>query len=543
MWGSDLRISHSVSVPRATDRVRLSWRTVQGFWSLACLGLQLLDALGRREVFGHGSAEVLDRLANLGPDFEVGVVEAFLPGDPVASELLLRLRGPEEVGGEFRAPHVVEDLLKEMKKENITELKNVAYTYVSKFGQQSLEMFLNEINLIEQEQDKNQDGSGNYVNLMTLHSSKGLEFPVVFLVNLVAQRFPSTERKEQIPIPEELIKEVLPQGDFHLQEERRLFYVGMTRAKERLFLTAADYYGEGKREKKLSPFIFEALEDLKLNDSKLKKNNKNIDFSDNKRSEQVNLPINNKLLDINYLSYSQIETFKTCPMHYKLRYIYKIPTPTSASISFGISIHSTFNEFYRKVKDGAKPTEKLICEILKNNWIDDGFSSKEHERKFFEKGKVYLSGFLKESFNPKKLPILLEQKFTIPLDKTLKIGGTIDRIDQLKDGSLEIMDYKTGATIPTQKEVDNNLQLSFYALAATKILSKPFNRKPEEIKLSLYYLDSQEKITTTRTQKDLDKATQEIFKVRDEICKSDFKCSNHFFCQGKCEYSMFCKSE
>ena len=50
----------------------------------------------------------------------------------------------------------------------------------------------------------------------------------------------------------ELIKEVLPVGDYHLQEERRLFYVGMTRAKEQLFFTAADYYGEGKREKKLS---------------------------------------------------------------------------------------------------------------------------------------------------------------------------------------------------------------------------------------------------------------------------------------------------
>jgi DNA helicase-2/ATP-dependent DNA helicase PcrA len=381
------------------------------------------------------------------------------------------------------------------------------------------------------------------VNILTIHSSKGLEFPVVFLVNLVAQRFPSTERREQIPIPEELIKEVLSNGDFHLQEERRLFYVGMTRAKERLFLTAANYYGEGIREKKLSPFIFEALEDLKLNDSKLRKDNKNIDFSDNKKSEQINLPINNKLLDINYLSYSQIETFKTCPMHYKLRYIYKIPTPPSASISFGISIHSTFNEFYKKVKDGAKPTEKLIYEILKNNWIDEGFESKKHEHKFFEKGKVYLSGFLKESFNLKNLPILLEQKFVVPIDSTLKIGGTIDRVDQLKDGSLEIMDYKTGATIPTQKEVDNNLQLSFYALAATKILSKPFNRRPEEIKLSLYYLDSQEKITTTRTKKDLDKAIQEIFKIRDEICKSDFKCSNHFFCQGKCEYSMFCKAE
>lgn len=61
------------------------------------------------------------------------------------------------------------------------------------------------------------------VNILTVHSSKGLEFPVVFLVNLVNERFPSRERHEQIPTPEELIKEVLPKGDFHLQEERRLF--------------------------------------------------------------------------------------------------------------------------------------------------------------------------------------------------------------------------------------------------------------------------------------------------------------------------------
>ena len=89
----------------------------------------------------------------------------------------------------------------------------------------------------------------NAVNILTAHSSKGLEFPVVFLVNLVAQRFPTTERREQIPIPDALIKEVLPIGDYHLEEERRLFYVGMTRAKDLLYFTAADYYGEGKREK------------------------------------------------------------------------------------------------------------------------------------------------------------------------------------------------------------------------------------------------------------------------------------------------------
>ncbi|KKP64244.1 MAG: ATP-dependent DNA helicase PcrA, partial [candidate division WS6 bacterium GW2011_GWE1_34_7] len=72
----------------------------------------------------------------------------------------------------------------EYKKENIEELKNVASTYAIRYKEKSLDMFLQEINLIEQEQSKNQDGTGNYANLMTLHSSKGLEFDYVFIVGM-----------------------------------------------------------------------------------------------------------------------------------------------------------------------------------------------------------------------------------------------------------------------------------------------------------------------------------------------------------------------
>ncbi len=384
------------------------------------------------------------------------------------------------------------------------------------------------------------------VNILTAHSSKGLEFPVVFLVNLVAQRFPTTERREQIPIPDALIKEVLPIGDYHLEEERRLFYVGMTRAMDVLYLTAADYYGEGKREKRLSPFIFEALGEGAVASELSEVAHKQLTFLDYAVPKIPKTKFQIPKLHIDYLSFSQIETFKTCPLHYKLKYILKVPTPPSAAQSFGSSLHAAIRDFYLSVKAGEKPTEKLIYGLLEKSWVKEGFFGKAHEKKFFEKGKLYLSGFLKQGFNPKSLLVIMEEPFTIPLNdkkgKGLRIGGKIDRVDVLPDGTIEIIDYKTGATIPSQAEVDNNLQLSFYALAATNIPNKPFGKKPEQVKLSLYFLDQQEKLSTNRSTDELKKAIQEIFTAREEIEKSDFRCSGHIFCQNKCEYSLLCRA-
>ncbi|MDP3918184.1 MAG: PD-(D/E)XK nuclease family protein, partial [Candidatus Woesebacteria bacterium] len=374
----------------------------------------------------------------------------------------------------------------------------------------------------------------NAVNILTVHSSKGLEFPVVFLVNLVSERFPSRERHEQIPIPDKLIKELLPKGDFHLQEERRLFYVGMTRAKERLYFSAANYYGDGKRAKKISSFVTECLSE-NLNHKILPLsgllNSKKITNPNYQNPKQKQSTINNQVLSINYLSVSQIETFKTCPMHYKLKYIYKLPTPSSASISFGVSIHNTLKDYFNKKTD--------ILELYKKNWIEEGYLNKKHKQEFFEKGEGYLLGFIKNAYDSKIKTISLEEKFTLKINSDLKIGGTIDRVDELGKGRYEIIDYKTGTNIPTQKEVDKNLQLSVYAIA----LSEMYKVDPERIVLSLYCLDTQEKITTKRTKEGLEKLKNEILEIKKEIEESDFKCNNGFFCHGKCEYSMFCKSE
>ncbi len=382
----------------------------------------------------------------------------------------------------------------------------------------------------------------NAVNILTAHSAKGLEFPVVFLVNLVAQRFPTIERREQIPIPDELIKEVLPVGDYHLEEERRLFYVGMTRARDLLFFTAADYYGEGKREKRLSPFIFESLGDKAISAEQPTIKSDQLSFLDYQiKTMPAEVPVKaGEAIYIDYLSYSQIETFKICPLHYKLKYIYKVPTPPSSSQSFGNTFHATMKAFYESLAEGEAPTERLMFNLLKNNWISEGYLSKKHEVGSFEKAKKFLAHYLENVFNSKIKPAALEQPFLARLDN-LKVGGKMDRVDIHGDG-VEIIDYKTGANPLSQKEADNDLQLSIYALAGTSIPEYPFSRKPEKVKLSLYYFETPKIVTTTRTKEQLGEARKTIENFKKQIETSDFKCSGHMFCQN-CEYNLFCRAE
>jgi DNA helicase-2/ATP-dependent DNA helicase PcrA len=72
------------------------------------------------------------------------------------------------------------------------------------------------------------DPDADAVAVLTVHKAKGLEFPTVFMMGLVDGRFPARTRREPLGLPVELVDEVLPTGDARLQEERRLFFVGMT---------------------------------------------------------------------------------------------------------------------------------------------------------------------------------------------------------------------------------------------------------------------------------------------------------------------------
>ncbi|HWX24070.1 MAG TPA: ATP-dependent helicase, partial [Vicinamibacteria bacterium] len=103
------------------------------------------------------------------------------------------------------------------------------------------------------------DPDEDAVHVLTVHKAKGLEFPVVILVGLAEAKFPLRRKPEHLELPRDLEQETLAGGDAHLQEERRLFYVAMTRAKEELLLTSAADYGTA-RTRKVSRFVVEALD-------------------------------------------------------------------------------------------------------------------------------------------------------------------------------------------------------------------------------------------------------------------------------------------
>jgi DNA helicase-2/ATP-dependent DNA helicase PcrA len=382
----------------------------------------------------------------------------------------------------------------------------------------------------------------NAVNILTVHSSKGLEFKVVFMINLVNDRFPTRERSEKIPLPTQVIKEDLSSSsDFHTQEERRLFYVGMTRAKERLFFTAADYYGTGKRIKKISPFVFEALPDFRID--QVEKSAEQLTINEALSAyEYETTEANSKRLPykLSYITYSNLQMFDICPLHYKARVILNIPSPTTSVQSFGISIHRALQEFYERMKSGEKPSKKDLLAILDEHWLSEGYENKKHEAERKLQAKKMLNVFFKKEFSPKTKVLGLELPFSFQLKNGIKIFGKIDRIDDTGSG-IEIIDYKTGEENPKANK-SHKLQLEMYALAASRVRNEIFNKAPNNIKLTLHFLEKNTKKSLTFSAKDLGRLEDDLIAKAKEIEGSDFKCSGSVLCLN-CEYKMLCSTQ
>lgn len=373
------------------------------------------------------------------------------------------------------AKRVQEDTLENYEnRELLEQFYKKIESFESESTDKTVKAFLENLTF---EQEAGEEGKLNFdpnlgpesVKVLTIHSSKGLEFKHVFVVNMVHLRFPSVDRKEAIEVPKELIKEILPEGDIHLQEERRLFYVAMTRAKRGLYFSYAYDYG-GSRAKKPSQFLVDiglVAKPLKSMELERKPINAVTGYVD------PNLFLPTKF------SFTQINDFWKCPMRYKYRYLLHLPLKGNHHLSFGNTIHASLEKFLTDYRDslnrtqldlfegGNKPKLPNLDDLLKlyeHFWVDQWYRDKKQKEGFRERGKQILKSFYEEFKKEPIAPKYLEKSFRLKLGD-FDFTGKIDRADLLPDGTLRIIDYKTGES-KLDKSKEDRYQLLIYQWAA-----------------------------------------------------------------------------
>ncbi len=427
------------------------------------------------------------------------------------------------------------------KIQRIAQLIEIAYEFELDNNDNRVDTFLEYLDSMEQAGgliSQAELPDANAVSILTVHSAKGLEFDHVFMPSLVAQRFPATSRKDPIEIPEDLIEEDLGEEVGNLAEERRLFYVACTRARKGLYFSYSDKY-EGNKKWKISPFLKEVLESgiAEVNEVQT---GEMVDVERSHRGLSVisgESEMDEKMsfvpqVNVNQLSYSKIDAFNTCPLKYKFRYLFQIPTPTPHAANFGSSIHDTVNIFYNKVKEGVPASLELLREIYEKSWIGAGYLNKAHENARKQQGWQMMEGFYQhEENNNFKVPAFMERNFRIKIG-AVAFSGRIDRIDKLEDGTYEVIDYKTGSS-KRNINLKKDLQLSLYALASKEIFGIKVS------KLSLFYLEDCSKASTSRNEEDMDSIRSELVEAANAIKQSDFEATPGFPC-GFCEYKVLC---
>jgi DNA helicase-2/ATP-dependent DNA helicase PcrA len=275
------------------------------------------------------------------------------------------------------------------------------------------------------------DPEADAVAVLTVHKAKGLEFPVVFLPALVADRFPARSRAEPLAMPVELARETLPEGDYQLQEERRLFYVAMTRARDELVLSHAADYG-GARARRVSPFVLEAL-DLPLAAGApgsaarpTTPAQRLATFAQAPAAAAARGADSDEPLT---LSYYAIDDYLTCPLKYKYAHVVRVPLAPHHAIVYGAALHKAVQEFHRAQARGQTLSEVELFEAFERAWSNEGFLSRDHEEARLESGRAALRRFREQQLAPDAVvPAWVEREFSFMLDGN-RIRGRWDRVD------------------------------------------------------------------------------------------------------------------
>ena len=205
------------------------------------------------------------------------------------------------------------------------------------------------------------------------------------------------------------------------------------------------------------------------------------------------------------LSYFKISTFLDCGWRYKLRYVSRVPSKPKPYFRFGSVLHSVLGRFYLYPGEG-KPSLEYMLFLYDEVWPrTDGKPQTNREA-----GEQILREYYDRNIDTWRPPMYAECVFNVLIGRH-SLTGVFDRVDRYEDGRIEVVDYKAQRRIPTQEQMDEDIQLSLYSLAFEEMTG----RMPDQ--LSIYHLRENRKLSTVRTSEQLSEVTDTVLGIGDRV--------------------------
>jgi DNA helicase-2/ATP-dependent DNA helicase PcrA len=421
-------------------------------------GVAPLDALGRW-VPAAGFAALLGALSKLAASLDVR--DLFF-------ELMEKSRYLEVLGASLESSQAAR------ATANVSRFAEMIAEFCETSIDRSLEAYMRHLDLVllsgEDEEAAAVEGLVDAIQVMTIHQAKGLEFEAVFVPGLVEGRLPQSGRSPRFELPAAVLEPLVRGREDVVAEERRLLYVAMTRARQRLFLTRASHY-EGGRRWRDSRFLDEVrsagLRTVSEREVAAAPAGP-VQPSSVKRTGDV------------VLSYSAIAAYRDCPRQYWYRYEQRLPVVQSAEAVQGVILHEVLRRAGEARQKGKKVTARLLTSLHALTWSAAVFPDARRAPTFKRNGADQLEAYRKRGGFDSR-PEYLEQPFTASLDGwTLR--GVIDRVDRTEAG-WRILDYKSGRPVARGRR---DLQVALYALGAASAL----HLEPQQVELEVVYLAS-----------------------------------------------------
>lgn len=416
------------------------------------------------------------------------------------------------------------------------------------------------------------------ISALTIHQAKGKEFDEVCILQCIEKSYPLPFRDEFIQHKHSITKKQA------MDEELRLFFVACSRAKESLEFLVPEFNNKGTPlkespyidivkslysiEKPLTHSLFKPTTISKEILSKLIGAMQNDDFKhakelfkqyelsktsqkDLRHFENESNSINSQMYqkkneDGSYkrrvYSVSQIKTYQLCPKKYYYSYICRLPQEPKHFFSFGTTMHQVFELLMPLFEEGTQSREDIIMQglhLLSMHWRSLGYQSVVQEREYFQKALRGIEDFVDTEIKRRKEGITnesQEEEFIVEVgEKKYPILGYIDRIDNLKDNNLTIIDYKTSKSMPYMSQIREDLQLYTYALATKQIKGK----YPKS--MALWFVIHNRIAQVEFKEEVMNKVEEQLIEGIEQIESNNFEATPSYFGCTYCDFKDICK--